>query len=132
MKRIAIAVVTAALISALPMARASDGGACCACVQTGELGQTSQAAPSTSPALFCSASRVQNSTALAERCGMLGGDPKLLCVADDVNGTCVEILAEAGVGCPTSPAPAVTPYNLAALAVGLGLLGVALLRRRRA
>ncbi|HSP96306.1 MAG TPA: hypothetical protein VL049_03530 [Candidatus Dormibacteraeota bacterium] len=134
MKRIAIATVIAALISAMPSARALEAGACCACVPGGDLAQSNQAAPPPPPALFCAASAV-NTSALSDRCVMLSADAKLLCLAGattDTSGTCVGQLAESGIRCPTSPAPAVTPYNLAALAVVLGLLGTALLRRRRA
>ena len=130
MKRIAIATVIAALISALPSARALEAGACCACVPGGELAQTNQAAPPPPPALFCAAAA--NTSAVSDRCVMLSADAKLLCLVGPINGTCIGQLAEQGIRCPTAPAPAVTPYNLAALALGLGLLGTALLRRRRA
>ena len=136
MKRIAIATVIAALISAMPSARALEAGACCACVPGGKLAQTNQAAPAPIPvpALFCVAAAV-NTSALSDRCVMLSADAKLVCLVGattDTNGTCVGQLADEGIGCPTSPAPAVTPFNLVGLAVGLGLLGTALLRRRRA
>ena len=133
MKRIAIATVVAALISALPTARALEAGACCACIAGGELAQTNQAAPPPPPALFCAAA--VNTSAVADRCAMLSADAKLVCLAGattDTTGTCVGQLAEEGIRCPTAPAPVLTPYNLAALALGLGLLGTALLRRRRA
>ena len=126
MKKLAIAIVVAAVLSLLPRAYAGDGEACCACLPLIKIiNGTAQTA------LFCAQASVETSRGLAERCEMLDNNAELRCLKPGFNSTCRVELSDAGILCPTSAAPAASATDLAALTIGLAALGALVLHRRR-
>ncbi len=132
MKTLAGAIVLAAILSLLPRAYAGDGEACCACLPVLVALPAGPGINGTArTALFCAQATVETSEGLAERCQMLDENAKLLCLKPTSNSTCRVDLAESGILCPTSAAPAASALDLAALTIGLAALGALLLHRRR-
>jgi MYXO-CTERM domain-containing protein len=125
-KSIAIAAVTVALVGSASISRALAIEACCACVELSS--GTNQTA---SPAAFCAgATDSSEASSLGDRCVALGPEFRFICIPPGMP-TCTELLAAEGIACPTSPAPAAGPLNLATLALVLGAFGALAARRRR-
>ncbi len=128
-----------------PAARATIGVDCCACV-AGLFNSTATGSTAGQPsqvALFCADLSRSEFPSAEAKCLGLGGELQCFaappCATSSENvecqvaphQSCVTLLAEEGIACPTTPVPVASTAPLAVLAVSLIAAGAVLLARQR-
>jgi MYXO-CTERM domain-containing protein len=114
--------LAALLIGTAGQSSATVLESCCACIPVPFPEGTVQVA-------FCAEADSANFDAVDARCAAVGGHD-LACFPNIPGPTCFAQLADEGIACPTSPAPALSPHSVVIGLLLLSGIGLAALRRR--
>ncbi len=127
-----LTVLSMLVLVATAPAPATLGGSCCACLPGDNLNSSLNGAEplNATLALFCFTDFNAGGTNQSARCDNLSGMIECETHRDPV--ACSELLAGAGIVCPSSGAPAAGPWMLTAIVVALAAAGMLAARRRAA